>query len=111
MLAGGDSIDDTALLRAGATSKLFDATRAPSTIGSRLRGFKWFNVRQLDAVSRELLARLWSARAGPADMSAPLTIDLDSTIVPVFGRGKQGAAFGYTKVGGYQPAAGHRPLA
>lgn len=103
MLAGGDSIDDTALLRAGATSKLFDATRAPSTIGSWLRGFKWFNVRQLDAVSRELLARLWSAGAGPADVSAPLTIDLDSTIVPVFGRGKQGAAFGYTKIRGYHP--------
>jgi hypothetical protein len=28
---------------------------------------------------------------------------LDSTIVPVFGRGKQGAAFGYTKVRGYHP--------
>jgi hypothetical protein len=36
-------------------------------------------------------------------VSAPLTIDLDSTIVPVFGRGKQGAAFGYTKVRGYHP--------
>jgi hypothetical protein len=51
-------------------------------------------LRQLDAVSRELLARLWSAGAGPADLTGPLTIDLDSTIVPVFGRGKQGAAFG-----------------
>ena len=29
--------------------------------------------------------------------------DLDSSIVPVFGRGKQGAAFGYTKVRGYHP--------
>jgi hypothetical protein len=36
-------------------------------------------------------------------MSAPLTIDLDSTIVPVFGRSKQGAAFGYTKIRGYHP--------
>ena len=106
MLAGGDSIDDTGLLRAGATGKLFDATRAPSTIGSWLRGFKWFNVRQLDAVSRELLAGLWSAGAGPAELSAPLTLDLDSTIVEVYGRGKQGAAFGYAKVRGY-----HRQLA
>ena len=37
------------------------------------------------------------------DLSAPLTIDLDSTIVAVFGRGKQGADFGYTKVRGYHP--------
>jgi len=103
MLAGGDSIDDTALLRAGASGELFDATRAPSTVGSWLRAHKWSNVRQLDAVSRELLARLWAAGAGSADLSGPLTIDLDSSIVPVYGRGKQGAAFGYTKVRGYHP--------
>ena len=103
MLAKGDSIDDTAVLRAGAAGDLFDATRAPSTIGSWLRAHKWSNVRQLDAVSRELLARLWSAGAGPADLAGPLTIDLDSSIVEVFGRAKQGAAFGYTKVRGYHP--------
>ena len=103
MLVGGDSIDDTAVLRAGAAGKLFDGTRAPSTIGSWLRAHRWSNVRQLDAVSRQLLARLWSCGAGPADLSSPLTIDLDSTIVAVHGRAKQGAAFGYTKVRGYHP--------
>ena len=61
MLAGGDSIEDVALLRAGATPELFDQTRAPSTVGTWLRSFKWSNVRELDAVSRELLARLWAA--------------------------------------------------
>src|SRR4051794_41253415 len=103
MLAGGDSIDDVAVLRAGAAGSLFDRTRAPSTIGTWLRAHKWSNVRQLDAVSRELLARLWAAGAGPADLAAPLTIDLDSTVVAVHGRAKQGAAFGYTKVRGYHP--------
>jgi hypothetical protein len=103
MLVGGDSIDDIAVLRAGATARLFDNTRAPSTVGAWLRAHKWSNVRQLDAVSRELLARLWAAGAGPADLTAPLTIDLDSTIVQVHGRAKQGAAFGYTKVRGYHP--------
>jgi len=103
MLAGGDSIDDTALLRAGALPRLFDTTRAPSTIGTWLRDFKWHNVRQLDAVSRELLVRQWAAGAGPADLAAPMMLDVDSTIVPVFGRSKQGAAFGYTKVRGYHP--------
>jgi hypothetical protein len=72
-------------------------------VGTWLRDFKWHNVRQLDAVSRELLVRLWAAGAGPADLTAAITIDVDSTIVPVFGRGKQGAAFGYTKVRGYHP--------
>jgi Transposase DDE domain group 1 len=103
MLVGGDSIDDVAVLRAGASAQLFDNTRAPSTVGAWLRAHKWSNVRQLDAVSRELLARLWAAGAGPADLTAPLTIDLDSTIVAVHGRAKQGAAFGYTKVRGYHP--------
>jgi len=103
MLVGGDSIDDVAVLRTGAASTLFDGTRAPSTVGSWLRSHKWSNVRQLDAVSRELLARLWAAGAGPADLARPLTIDLDSTIVQVHGRAKQGAAFGYTKVRGYHP--------
>ena len=36
-------------------------------------------------------------------MAGPLTIDLDSTIVAVHGRAKQGAAFGYTGVRGYHP--------
>ena len=62
MLAGGDSIDDVAVLRAGAAGALFDGTRAPSTVGSWLRAHKWSNVRQLDAISRELLAELVQAR-------------------------------------------------
>jgi len=85
MLTGGDSIDDVALLGSGATSEVFDQLRAPSTIGS------W------------LLARLWAAGAGPVDPAGPLTFDLDSTICPVYGRAKQGAGFGYTKVCGYHP--------
>jgi hypothetical protein len=82
---------------------LFDQLRAPSTIGTWLRSFKWSNVRELDAVTRGLLARLWAAGAGPADPAGPLTIDLDSTICEVYGRSKQGAGFGYTKVRGYHP--------
>ncbi len=64
MRTGGDSIDD-AMLRAGAASELFDATRAPSTIGSWLRAHKWSDVRQHGATSRELLKRL-SGRCRPA---------------------------------------------
>src|ERR687889_732035 len=64
MLLGGDCLADTALLQAGATGELFDQLRAPSTIRSWLRGFTWSNVGELDAVTRELLARLWAAGAG-----------------------------------------------
>lgn len=103
MLAGGDSIDDTDLMRAGANEQLLGETRAPSTIGSWLRAFRWHNARESDAISRELLARLWAAGAGPADLGAALTIDLDSTIVEVVGRSKQGARYGYTKELGYHP--------
>ena len=40
-LAGGDYIDDINLLRAGATPRLFDGVRAPSTVGIWLRSFTW----------------------------------------------------------------------
>ena len=37
-------------------------------LGTFLRSFRWGHVRQLDRVSRELLARAWSAGAGPGDV-------------------------------------------
>ena len=78
-LAGGDCIDDADVLRAGGTARVLGFTaKAPSTLGTFLRSFSWGHVRQLDRVSRQLLARAWEAGAGPGD--APFTIDLDSTI-------------------------------
>ena len=74
-LAGGDCIDDDDVLRAGGTARVLGFTaKAPSTLGTFLRSFRWGHVRQLDRVSRELLARVWKAGAGPGD--APFTIDL-----------------------------------
>jgi Transposase DDE domain group 1 len=103
ILVGGDSIDDTDLLRTGGNSRLFDRVRAPSTVGCWLRTFKWSNIRELHAVSRELLARLCGAGAGQADPAGPLSVDLDLTIMQVYGRGKQSADFGYPKVRSYHP--------
>ena len=37
-----------------------------------------------------------------------MTVDLDSTICPVSGKGKQGAAYGYTKELGYHPLVAFR---
>ena len=76
--------------------------KAPSTLGTFLRSFRWGHVRQLDRVSRELLARAWAAGAGPGD--GPLTIDLDSTICETYGLAKEGARHhGYTGQRGYHP--------
>ena len=76
--------------------------KAPSTLGTFLRSFRWGHVRQLDRVSRELLARAWQAGAGPGD--SPLTIDLDSTICETYGLAKEGARHhGYTGKRGYHP--------
>ena len=84
-LAGGDCIDDADVLRTGGTACTLGGTvKAPSTLGTFLRSFRWGHVRQLDRVSRELLARAWQAGAGPGD--GPLTIDLESKLfdlVPV----------------------------
>ena len=70
--------------------------KAPSTLGTFLRSFRWGHVRQLDRVSREFLARAWAAGGGPGD--APLTIDLDSTVCETYGL-RHGSA-------GLSPAAG-----
>lgn len=102
MLAGADSIDDVAVLRAGAAAEVFDDTRAPSTVGTWLRGFHWSTVRQLDAASRTLLGRAWESGLGP-DLQSDLTLDLDSTICRAYGLGKQGVTFGYTGVRGLHP--------
>jgi hypothetical protein len=86
----------------GGTKELFDQGRAPSTIGTWLRGFIWASVRMLDKVSRQVLARAWQAGLGP-DLDADLTVDFDSTICRTYGLAKQGARFGYTGVRGYHP--------
>ena len=58
MIAGGDSIDDMAVLRHGAMDRLFVGGRAPSTLGTFLRTFTFGHVRQLDAVASRLLINL-----------------------------------------------------
>ena len=69
--------------------------KAPSTLGTFLRSFRWGHVRQLD--------RAWAAGAGPGD--APLTIDLDSTLCETYGLAKEGA-----RQPGYSGARGYHPL-
>jgi hypothetical protein len=107
MLVGGDCIDDVDVLRCAATaSVLGHRVLAPSTVGTFLRAFTFGHTRQLDQVCEQLLARAWTAGAGPGD--GPMTIDVDSTIIDVHGHHKQGASYGYTRTLGYHPLVATR---
>ena len=76
-LAGGDCIDDADVLRTGGTASAIGCVvKAPSTPRFR-EGRLWgpscavsggATSANLDRVSRELLARAWSAGAGPGDV-------------------------------------------
>jgi hypothetical protein len=100
MVAGADSIADMGLLRHGGMPRLFDGVRAPSTLGTFLRGFAFGHVRQLDAVAARFLAGL--AQHSPIiSTSDPVSyLDLDDTVRQTFGYAKQGAGFGYSGVKG-----------
>jgi hypothetical protein len=100
--AGASHIDHADVLRSGSTDAVLGhRVMAPSTLGTFLRAFTFGHVRQLEAVTAELLRRAWAMGAGPG--SGRLVIDVDSTICKVAGKHKQGAGFGYTKVLGYHP--------
>ena len=77
-LAGGDCIDAADALRAGGTVGVPGCVvKAPSTLGTFLRSFRWGHVRQLDR---------------------------DSTICETYGLAKEGARHhGYTGARGYHP--------
>ena len=103
-LAGGDFIDDADVLRTGGIAGAIGCiVKAPSTLGTFLRSFRWGHVRQLDRVSRELQSRAWAAGAGPGE--GPLTIDLVLDHVQRHTKlAKKGARHhGYTGQRGYHP--------
>jgi hypothetical protein len=58
MVAGADSIEDTDRLRHAGNRVVFDEIRAPSTLGTFLRGFTHGHVQQLNAVLRRSLVAL-----------------------------------------------------
>ena len=93
--AGADSIEDTGVLRAGATEALLGhKAMAPSTLGTFLRAFTFGHVRQLDRVLGEAIKRAWGMGAGPG--ARRLVIDIDSFLGEAKGAKKQGASRGYT---------------
>jgi hypothetical protein len=102
MAAGADSIDDLDVLRTGATRRLFTGIRAPSTLGTFLRGFDIGHTTALETVAAQVLSRLThqSGRLLPG-VDQYAIVDLDSKITRVHGRRKVGANHGYTHVRGY----------
>jgi hypothetical protein len=115
MVAGADSIEDMDLLRHGAMPRLFGGARAPSTLGTFLRAFRFGHVRQLDAVAARLLAGL--AQRSPIITPAAVSyLDVDDTVRATYGYAKQGAGYGYAGVKGLNAllatvsSAGSAPL-
>ena len=98
--AGADSIDDLDVIRAGAMGNVFDGVYAASTLGILLREFTHGHTSQLSAVLRRHLIALAQQTPVLAGIEQRAFVDVDSLLRPVYGRAKQGASFGHTKIAG-----------
>jgi hypothetical protein len=104
IFAGGTCIEDIASLQESEAFKnLVGACRVPdpTTAGDFLRRFSSYDLGVLDHVLDETRSRIW--RALPRSRRRRITVDLDSTIKPVFGECKQGAEFSYKGTWSYHP--------
>jgi hypothetical protein len=102
MAAGADSIDDLDVIRAGGMNKLFDGVHASATSGILLREFTYGHTRQLASVLRRHLLALAKRTSVLDGIDERVFVDIDSLLRPVYGRAKQGASFGHTKIAGRQ---------
>jgi hypothetical protein len=100
MVAGADSIEDMGLLRHGGMGRLFTEVRAPTTLGTCLRGFTFGHVRQLDAIASRLLIALSQRTPLLAGADRVAYLDIDDTMRETHGYAKQGVGYGYSKVKG-----------
>src|SRR5262249_32169572 len=88
------SIDDTNVLRAGGTPRVFNEVYAPSTLGIFLREFTFGHANQLAAVAREHLVALAARTPLLAGIEERAFLDIDSLLRPVYRHSKQGLAAG-----------------
>jgi Transposase DDE domain group 1 len=102
MAAGADSIDDLDVIRCGGMLRLFGGVYACSTLGQFLREFTHGHTRQLASVARAHLVNLVEHSGLLPGIERQALIDIDSLLRPVYGRAKQGASFGHTKIAGRQ---------
>jgi hypothetical protein len=98
MAAGADSIDDLDVIRSGGMKQLFVGVYACATLGIFLREFTHGHVRQLTAVLRRFLVELALRTPLLTGITDRAYIDIDSLLRPVYGKAKQGASYGHTKI-------------
>jgi hypothetical protein len=101
---GGSCIEDIAHLQhSDAIKHLTGACRIPdpSTAGDFLRRFNRTNLRAFQQVIDRAREKVW--RQMPNSRKRVATVDMDSTIKPVYGECKQGADFSYTGKWSYHP--------
>lgn len=99
---GGDSLTDLQVLRDETVTRrlCYDLeVPAPTTAGERLRTFTRGHLAQLEAINRRAAHAVLDRVGG----SAPVTVDLDSSIFEVYGYLKEGARYGYSGVRGLHP--------
>jgi Transposase DDE domain group 1 len=100
MAAGADSIEDLDVIRSGGMKHLFAGVYASATLGILLREFTHGHTLQLSAVLRRHLIALTRRTPVLAGIEQQAFVDIDSLLRPVYGRTKQGASFGHTKIAG-----------
>jgi hypothetical protein len=109
--AAPDSIDDLDVVRHGGMPALFAGVYAPSTLGSFLRAFTHGHALQLQSAARQVLVGLAGRTPLLAGADQLCFVDIDSMLRRMYGKKKQGVAFGHTKVGGYNVLLrGYNPL-
>jgi hypothetical protein len=102
MAAGADSIDDLDVIRAGGMKNPFSAVYASATMRIFLREFTHGHTRQLASVLRRHLSALAERTDVLDGITGQAFVDIDSLLRPVYGRAKQGASFGHTKIANKQ---------
>ena len=105
-LAGGDCIDDADALRTGGTACTLGSTvKAPSTLGTFLRSFRWGHVRQLDRVQPAVAGPGLGRRGGTRRRAVHHRPR--STICETYGLTKEGAPPRLHRHPWLSPAVGH----
>lgn len=105
LFSGGECLEDMAALQtSGAVCRMLGACRLPdpTTGGDFLRRFDDESLRGLDAAIDAAQQRVWKKRFGKRKQRR-VTVDIDSTLCPVYGNTKEGADFNYKGAWSYHP--------
>ena len=97
MATGVSFIDKLSVLDHGGLPLLFEGARAPSTCGTFLRHVSIGHEQQLENLLFEVTANLVELTGALPGIGDLAWLELDTTVAPVCGQGKEGAAFSYTQ--------------